>query len=457
MLQLSRVLRILGVLFGAAWSFNAHASCFTAWEGAISATSESSAADACNAFYALSGITSHANVPAGAENGFTCYYYHPVGGNYVSFGKWSKADGVSCTSVPPDPDPNPSRCNGKAGQSNNFIASNISINMCHGGCSMAMDKVIPFTQTVGGPVIFHYTGSYTGETCEDSVSPIDATPPDPTDSDSTQNCGPSSTVTDAEGRQITNSSCTTNDTMKNNQACVAAGGSLGSVQGMQTCIQAGKGPTGSTKTTTVDTTTTKNPNGSTSTKTTTTTTTKNCAGSKPCTTSTTTTTTTTSTNANGTPGGSSSVCKGDNCGTGGKEGDGKGGSGGGGGGSSDDGDGEDEEEQEPIPGPGGSLTKGEQGNFAEGIAEWDERIRDISQELDQQLDQYSNLFSGVFDLNLGTGSGSLPCEQIPISFGRFGSTTLDMCLNNYADILAYLRYALMLGAAVLAAFIVMKD
>lgn len=370
-------------------------------------------------------------------------------------------DGLSCAScLPPKQMVDgqcvnaPNACLTKSGQSDNFVAANVGLAMCYGGCSMAMDSVTDFRRTADGPVLYHYTGSYTGESCSESVTPLGGEPPPPSESNSSDNCGPSSTTTDGEGRQVTSSSCTTTDTMIKNQACAAAGGSLGSFQGQQTCIQAGKSPVGTTKTTTTDVTTTKNPNGSTSTKTTTTTTTKTCAGSKPCTTTTTTTTSTKNTNGDGTSAGGSSGCKGDNCGTGGKEGTG---SGGGGGGSSNDGDGEDDEEQEPIPGPGGSLAKGEQGNFAEGIAEWDERIRDISQELDQQLDQYSNLFSGVFDLNLGTGSGSLPCEQVPISFGRFGSTTLDMCLNNYADILAYLRFALMLGAAVLAAFIVMKD
>lgn len=346
----------------------------------------------------------------------------------------------------------PNTCLTKAAQSDNFVAANVGFAMCYGGCSMAMDSVQDFRRTADGPVLYHYTGSYTGESCTESVTPVDTSPPEPTESDTTQDCGPSNTATDAEGRQITSSGCTTTDTMIKNQECAAKGGSVGEYNNMLHCVQAGKSPVGGKKTTQVDTVTTKNPDGSTSTKTTTTTTTKTCKGTKPCTTTTTTTSTSTSTNADGTPAGSTSNCKGDNCGTGGKEGSG----GGSGSGSGNSDDGEDDDDQEPIPGPDGSLAKGEQGNFAEGIAEWDERIRDISQELDQQLGQYSNLFSGVFDLNLGTGSGSLPCEQIPISFGRFGSTTLDMCLNNYADILAYLRFALMLGAAVLAAFIVMK-
>jgi hypothetical protein len=151
----------------------------------------------------------------------------------------------------------------------------------------------------------------------------------------------------------------------------------------------------------------------------------------------------------GNNGGGSGGGSGGGDGNGGGDGSGDG-SGGGSGGGTGGGDGDSN-----GGGNGEGLEQGQQGNFAEGIQEWDEKIEEAREALDQKLDQYSQLFKGVFDLNLGSGSGSLPCEHIPVSFGRT-SASLNMCLEDYSDQLSYLRFAILLAAAALAAFIILR-
>ncbi len=168
-----------------------------------------------------------------------------------------------------------------------------------------------------------------------------------------------------------------------------------------------------------------------------------CSGVGSCTTQVTTNVSNTTKDANGNVTSESSKCTGPNCkGTGGiKEGDGKG-----------DGQGEEEEEEGP-PGPSRNLQQGEQGSFAEGLSEWDERIAEARAELDQKLDEYGALFKGVFDLNLGAAGGSLPCETFSISTG---GVSLRICPADYSEQLSYLRYVLLLAAAALAAVIVLR-
>ncbi|MBV7564161.1 hypothetical protein [Pseudomonas sp. sia0905] len=129
---------------------------------------------------------------------------------------------------------------------------------------------------------------------------------------------------------------------------------------------------------------------------------------------------------------------------------GTGGGGGGGGGGSGDGDGKDE------GGPAGKLEQGKQGDFSEGIAEWDEKIAEVRADLDQKIGQYSGLFKGVFDLNLGSPGGSLPCYNVPLNIGS-ASSSGSLCLSDYENQLVFLRYILLLVAAVFAAFIVLRD
>ncbi|OLU32135.1 hypothetical protein BVH03_07935 [Pseudomonas sp. PA15(2017)] len=289
------------------------------------------------------------------------------------------------------------------------------------------------------------TGMFSGESCSTSDGP-DNNPPAPTESKSDRDCTPTATAED--GTQT--SSCTETKTEIDNQGCVAKGGSVGSVDGVMQCVASNKGPKATETKTETKTESKTNPDGSKSETTTKTTEQKNCSGAGACSTNSTTNVNHNNTNADGTKGSESSTCTGSNCtGTGSDEGkgDGKG-----------DGDGEGEgegEEGEGPAGPQGTLQKGEQGSFAEGISEWDQRISEVRGELDQKLDQYSGMFKGVFDLDLSTGGGSLPCDNIPVSFGGT-STTLRFCLADYADPLSYLRYALLLGAAALAAVIILR-
>lgn len=174
-----------------------------------------------------------------------------------------------------------------------------------------------------------------------------------------------------------------------------------------------------------------------------------CSGVGSCTNQVTTNVTTTTKDPNGNITSDVSKCTGPNCkASGGIDDGGSSGSGDGKG----DGDGDKEEEEGP-PGPSRNLQQGEQGSFAEGLSEWDERIAEARAELDQKLDEYGALFKGVFDLNLGAGGGSLPCEVFSISTG---GVSLRICPADYSEQLSYLRYVLLLAAAALAAVIVLR-
>lgn len=128
------------------------------------------------------------------------------------------------------------------------------------------------------------------------------------------------------------------------------------------------------------------------------------------------------------------------------------GNGGGGGGGNNGGDGDGDGDGAPTE----KLEQGEQGSFDEALKEWDEKIADIQVELDQKIAEYTGLFSGVFDLNLGGSGGSLPCYNVPIKIGA-ASTSGKLCIADYERELSFLRYILLLVAAVVAAFIVLRD
>ncbi|WP_131188456.1 hypothetical protein [Stutzerimonas kirkiae] len=153
----------------------------------------------------------------------------------------------------------------------------------------------------------------------------------------------------------------------------------------------------------------------------------------------------------GSSGGSDSDAGGDNSG-GGSDSDNSGGSSGGdsdsggdsGGGSGSSGDG--------IPGPTGSLQRPEGGSLDGAIDEWDEKLEGAKEEIKEKIDDNVNAIRGLLDLNLSGGGGVLPCVKLPF----FGSS-LDLCLDVYAEVLSYLRYVLLFMAAVFAAFVVLKD
>lgn len=60
----------------------------------------------------------------------------------------------------------------------------------------------------------------------------------------------------------------------------------------------------------------------------------------------------------------------------------------------------------------------------------------------------------MFDLNLGSSGGSLPCEQVPVTIGTT-TKNLDMCLERFSEPLSYLRFAILLAATALAALIIL--
>lgn len=163
----------------------------------------------------------------------------------------------------------------------------------------------------------------------------------------------------------------------------------------------------------------------------------------------------------------------DGDGGGDKEGDkdkdpsGGGGVGGGGGDKDPGGDGQDggtdgdkDKDKDPGSGTGGgkdpdkgsSLKPPKAGSFDNANKEWEAKAEQARQLFNEKLKQQMNSFKGVFDVNLGQGAGSLPCERFTV-LGQ----TLSICLTDYATELAYLRQILLLVASVIAATIVLRD
>lgn len=105
-----------------------------------------------------------------------------------------------------------------------------------------------------------------------------------------------------------------------------------------------------------------------------------------------------------------------------------------------------------VPGPTGELKKPKPGNFDAANKEWDAKAEQARKLFNEKLKQQMNSFKGVFDVNLGQGAGSLPCERFTV-LGQ----TLSICLTDYATELAYLRQILLLVASVIAATIVLRD
>lgn len=104
------------------------------------------------------------------------------------------------------------------------------------------------------------------------------------------------------------------------------------------------------------------------------------------------------------------------------------------------------------PEKGSSLKPPKAGSFDNANKEWDAKAEQARQLFNDKLKQQMNSFKGVFDVNLGQGAGSLPCERFTV-LGQ----TLSICLTDYATELAYLRQILLLVASVIAATIVLRD
>lgn len=148
-------------------------------------------------------------------------------------------------------------------------------------------------------------------------------------------------------------------------------------------------------------------------------------------------------------------------GTGGGDGTGTGGGNGNGNGNGNgDGEGDGEGECDPtknplcagIPGPSGSLGAPEAGSWDEANAEWDERVTEAKKELKDAVKANIDHLKGAFDLQLSTGGGQLPCD----SFTVWGKS-YRLCVADYSTQLSYMRLALLLMAALIAAFVILKE
>ena len=342
--------------------------------------------------------------------------------------------------------PEPNKCESKIGDKHSFGGDLGQMETCVDGCLVVVDMESPdpimsYKKGATENTYWWVSGIFSGEQCNSS-GPTDSSPPPPTSSDKDRECTP--TTTNAEGAQV--SSCTETEVEVDNQGCVDNGGFVGSgPDGVMRCIASKKGPKATETKTKTEVESKTNPDGSKDEKTTKTKDKKVCSGSGSCSSSTTTNVSNNHTNSDGSAGNSSSSCSGAECassGTGNQKGEG-------------DGQGEGDEEGEGPAGPSGSLKQGEAGSFAEGLAEWDQRLNDARTELDQKVEQLSAQFRGVFDLDLSGGSGSLPCDTVPVSFGKT-SVNLRICPADYSDQLSYLRFALLLGAAALGGIIVLR-
>ncbi|MCO3453134.1 attachment protein, partial [Pseudomonas aeruginosa] len=132
------------------------------------------------------------------------------------------------------------------------------------------------------------------------------------------------------------------------------------------------------------------------------------------------------------------------------------GSGGGtGGGDGGDGGNCDPAKQDCSPGPagpGGELKEPKPGTWDDATATWEQKVEDAKKELKDKVRANVDQMKGAFDLNLAEGGGQLPCESVTI-WGR----SYSLCVADYADQLSNLRVALLLMAALIAAFILLRD
>lgn len=161
----------------------------------------------------------------------------------------------------------------------------------------------------------------------------------------------------------------------------------------------------------------------------------------------------------GNPGGGDGSGSGDGDGSGTGDGDGTG-NGDGSGSGNGDGDGEGEGQCDPAKdpngcqgqGPSGTLSEPEAGSWDEANQEWDQKIQDAKKELKDAVKGSIDQLKGAFDLQLSTGGGQLPCEAINV-WGK----SYRLCVADYSSQLSYLRLALLLMAALIAAFIILKE
>ncbi|MCG8906262.1 attachment protein [Pseudomonas sp. DP-17] len=172
-------------------------------------------------------------------------------------------------------------------------------------------------------------------------------------------------------------------------------------------------------------------------------------------------------NTGGGAGGGDGSGNGDGSGSGDGDGSGSGngdgsGSGNGDGSGSGNGDGEGEGEGQCDPakdpngcqgeGPGTELKEPEAGSWDEANKEWDQKVQDAKKELKDAVKANIDQLKGAFDLQLSTGGGQLPCYT-----GTVWGKPYSLCVSDYADQLSNMRLALLLMAALIAAFVILKE
>lgn len=313
-----------------------------------------------NGFSSPDAACKHLNAATSAKffHEFTFKCYEGV----YEYGQYARRYGDSCADPKAVYDPYTGKCETPQNQcepltgqttSASSVYPDMKYEFCINKCSAAVTSVeATSTPKAFGPTYIYYKAMFTGESCaEDTPQPENApVPPEPTESEEDKDCGPVERVQDAEGRMHEISKCVTEQSTRENQQCSAKGGSMGDVNGVATCIESKKGPTTTETKKEEKKETTTEPDGAKKESNTTTTETTVCKGGT-CTTTKTTTNNSTNTNADGTPGGGSSSCKGDKCSQGGKEG----GTGGGGSGSGSN----EGEEEKPESSVGGESCSAE--------------------------------------------------------------------------------------------------
>lgn len=172
-------------------------------------------------------------------------------------------------------------------------------------------------------------------------------------------------------------------------------------------------------------------------------------------------------NTGGGTGGGDGSGNGDGSGYGNGDGSGSGngdgsGSGNGDGSGSGNGDGEGEGEGQCDPakdpngcqgeGPGTELKEPDAGSWDEANKEWDQKVQDAKKELKDAVKANIDQLKGAFDLQLSTGGGQLPCYT-----GTVWGKPYRLCVSDYADQLSNMRLALLLMAALIAAFVILKE
>ncbi|MBK57306.1 MAG: hypothetical protein CML01_00520 [Pseudomonas sp.] len=180
--------------------------------------------------------------------------------------------------------------------------------------------------------------------------------------------------------------------------------------------------------------------GSKVTDTTTTTTTTTCSGVGACSTTNTTNKNSNVTNADGSSGGESGSCTGDNCGKGDADGNGV-----------PDGE-EGQEEEGGSPDVNEFPKPGEKGNFDDTSADFDTKIEALKTELGTKAQEMGDLFGLAGDLSLGSGGGDLYCDGSVEILGQ----TIDFCLDDYRNQLNYIALAVLFVCALVSLFIVFR-